>query len=422
MSLFSKDKDHAQWRGDNNARGKLEAAAFELLAQLCVGSMKGQKAVAAADECKDCFERAMEVLSELVSAPRPSFEVSRSSPTPSIDALDEKTRETEPDTSEPPDNTAGNATNVNSCEPRDANCLNGVPTLNEVQDTALVAAAYSFLSALVPVARIRNELLERESFFLVSSSLALETRFPEIQFEAVRVIAKLAPYAISKDMHLSERIGDLLMSVLSQDPEYRESPSGRLTKNGLHIHASIGMQFVFDSVPGHKQVSIMNEIASRYFKLLRNHTVAKAVNKGDDRTNGGELAYQLTTLMLLGKGKDSVQDSFGTQLITNLVNTVQWRYDPKTAIDESEMLFWDASVTQCLQLLSLLLLRDIESLAKSGVKLLDLKNSILMVARPGKAPRKAIDFPSALTLASKSGDSAAKVSAQRILNTLNSEI
>jgi hypothetical protein len=41
-----------------------------------------------------------------------------------------------------------------------------------------------------------------------------------------------------------------------------------------------------------------------------------------------------------------------------------------------------------------------------------------MVARAGKAPRKAIDFPSALKLATRNGDAASKVAAQRILSHL----
>jgi hypothetical protein len=42
-----------------------------------------------------------------------------------------------------------------------------------------------------------------------------------------------------------------------------------------------------------------------------------------------------------------------------------------------------------------------------------------MVARPGKAPRKAIDFPSALKLISQNGEAAAKIASQRILSYLS---
>jgi len=42
-----------------------------------------------------------------------------------------------------------------------------------------------------------------------------------------------------------------------------------------------------------------------------------------------------------------------------------------------------------------------------------------MVARPGKAPRRAIDFPSALRLISQKGEAAAKIASQRILSYLD---
>jgi hypothetical protein len=421
MSLFSEENGHGHWRSVPSTRGRVESAAFELLAQLCVGSVKGQKAVASAPECNDCFQRALEVLSGLSSLPASA-----------INGIGKETKDR--DTESDADNN-GKALEDGGADDDDAN--DAVPdleeenikekgeveevvvaTLNEVEDTELVIAAYVFLSALVPVPRIRNELLKHDSFIRTSTTLVMEAKFPELQFEAVTVIAKLAPYATRRDTLPPDRVGDLLQTVLSLEPNFKEGSPSRLTRNSLHINAVAGIQFVYDSLQPGKQTSLMNDVAARYAKLVKSYTVTRAVNKSNDRVNGGELAYHLTTLMLLGKGKDSVEECFNPQLLTSLVNTIQWRYDPKTTISEDEISYWDASVTQCLQILSLVVWRDNENLAQGGIKLQELKNSVLMVARAGKAPRKAIDFPSALELISKNGEAAAKMAALRIINCM----
>merc|ERR1712224_539250 len=141
--------------------------------------------------------------------------------------------------------------------------------------------------------------------------------------------------------------------------------------------------------------------------------------KSEHRANGGELAYNLTSLMMMGRGKDCVDKCFDSNLVSSLVNTVQWRYDPKTSMEEDAVIYWNATTTQCLQILAQILYREETALVKAGIKVCNLKNNIFMVARPGKAPRKAIDFPSALKLISQNGEAAAKISAQRILSYLN---
>ena len=292
-------------------------------------------------------------------------------------------------------------------------------TLGKIEDVGIIVAAYSFVSAVVPVVKIRSELLQNKAFILASSTLVLQHEFPELRFEAVRLVAKLAPYAAADDVLSPERVCDLLQSALSMDPAIKAGSPPLLSRNSLHISAVTGIQFVFDCLPGQKQVSVINEVVSRYAKVLRNHTVARATTKGGERTNGGELAYNLTTLLLLAKGKDSVEQCFTPQLMTSLVTTVQWRYDPKTTIDETELTFWDASVAQCLQVLALVLWRHEESLAKTGIDVKGLKNTVLMVARPGKAPRKAIDFPSALAIVVKHGEPAAKIAATRIIDCMS---
>jgi hypothetical protein len=429
MSLFSEEKEHGHWRSDAQTRGKLESAAFELLAQLCIGSAKGQKAVASADVCNDCFERALEVLAGLVSMspPPPSFDGVVSLPPPS--APSREGTDDEQDTDDGQDigdeeEKAPDLADEDNISEQDSGTVAQYPVvfLNEVDDPTLVIAAYSFLSSLAQVPKIRTELLKHDTFVVASSALVKETKFPELQFEAVRVIAKLAPYATTRDTLSSERVGALLQSVLSQEPEFKDGSPERFTRNGLHGNATGGIQFIYDSLPEGMQASILAKVTERYAKLLKSHTVTRAVSKGNDRTGGGELAYHLTTLMLLAKGKACVEECFNYQVVASFVNTIQWRYDPKSTISDGEVAYWDASVTHCLQLLALVLWRDNESLAKAGIKIQDLKRIVLMVARPGKAPRKAIDFPSALGVVAKNGEATAKIAAIRIIECMSSEM
>jgi hypothetical protein len=422
MTLFSEEKEHANWRSDAQTRGKLESAAFELLAQLCVGSAKGQKAVASADVCNDCFERALEVLAGLVSMspPPPSFDDVVTLPPPS--APSQEGTDDEQDLGDEEEKAPELADEEKISEGSGAVAQEPVAFLNEVDDPTLVIAAYSFLSSLASVPRIRTELLKHDTFIVASSTLVNETRFPELQFEAVRVIAKLAPYATKRDTLSSERVGALLQSVLSQEPAFKDGSPERFTRNGLHTNAIGGIQFIYDSLPEGMQASILAKVTERYAKLLKNHTVTRAVSKGNDRTGGGELAYHLTTLMLLAKGRACVEECFTYQVVASFVNTIQWRYDPKSTISDGEAAYWNASVTHCLQLLALVLWRDNESLAKAGIKIQDLKKIVLMVARPGKAPRKAIDFSSALGVVAKNGEATAKIAALRIIECMNSEM
>jgi hypothetical protein len=190
MALFSNEKEHASWRTDPTTRGKLEAAAFELLVQLCVGSVKGQLAVANAHECNACFSRAMEILSGIISVapPPPSFdfiekemagskdEATQPNDTEKADEADEKGSDLDGSRKE------GDDTNKNdgSGAVEDHTSETAEVTLSEIEDTSLVISAYSFLASIAPVSRVRSELLTNKSFILVTSILVKETKFPEL--------------------------------------------------------------------------------------------------------------------------------------------------------------------------------------------------------------------------------------------------
>jgi len=100
------------------------------------------------------------------------------------------------------------------------------------------------------------------------------------------------------------------------------------------------------------------------------------------------------------------------------VNTVQWRYDQKTTIEETEKCSWDASVTQVLQILSRVVFQIDRILDEAEFSLQDLTKIVLMIARPGKAPTQAISFSEALEEAQKVGEPVSILAAERLARTL----
>jgi len=402
LSLFSPEKEQLHCMHEESLRSKVETAAFELLSQLCMSSAKGRVAVSGSHDFQNSLNRALEIISKVVVD---DVEVATEEDEESCDEGQE--REVE-------DN--AKAHNENGKETTKSKPPEPISTL--VEDPNLLGASYSFLSAMTSVRSARVSLLENGKFIKASSALMADNSNSNLQFAALRAIAKLAPYSTSDGSLSADSVGDLLQSALAAEPNISENGNFGWNRNLYHVQAVEGALVVFDSLPESKQKGIFKEVTTRYIKLLKSHSIARST-KASERANGGELAFNLTTLMMISRGKDCVEQCFDSNLVTALVNTVQWRYDPKTTIDQTATAYWDATTTQCLQVLAQILYKEESTLVKAGIKVRNLKNSVFMVARPGKAPRKAIDFPSALKLISQNGEAAAKISSRRILAYLN---
>ena len=427
MMLFAKDKEHGTWRDDPETRTKLESAAYDLLAQLCVGSVKGQKAVASAQVCGDCVSRALQVLSILVEQNEEETPLPPPMAPSAPSAPEEEEEESQDDADTEEKEAKEDQSEGDKEEPALADEEAAAPTqskpvavsLANVKDTSAVISAYSFLTSLAQVSGIRNELLNHDSFVVASSALASETSYPALQFEAIRVLSKLAPFVASGDLLSIERVGEILESVLQQDPTY---DNDRFSRNGLHLHAATGLLQVFGLLPASHQVSAIKTILARFTKLLKTHTVLKpnhkTLNKG-----GGALAYQLTTFLLLAQGNSNTESCMDLSMATQLLSVVQWRFDPKTTslTEEAELIQWDATVAQALQIVSFLLMTRSSDPNTNILKWVEpIKRNVVMVARPGKAPRQAIPLLKALDAVKQRGEAASKVPAQRILSILHS--
>ena len=384
MTLFSKEDHQAEWRSEPELRGQIEGAAFELLGRLCDASPKGRKGVGSADACDSCIARAVEVVE-------------------SFTKTEEKDEGGKEDNEEDDASDAGDLAPEKGHKPLE---------FENLDNTKLCAASLSFLASLVPVSNVRKDLADSEKFVKAASALVTTTFHLKLQYEAVKLMRSLTPFAANGQNLSPDRLADVLLEALkfeAEDPKRNQQEP--TNANLLHGTAVAGIQIVFNSLSGEKQLELGQAISSRFSKAAKNVTVAKG-----DRLHGGQLCYSLTSILLMARGKDSTESVFTTQLLTSMVNLIQWRYDPKTRLDDPDASLWNASVTHCLQLLSLTLMTTEERLNNAGIKPADLAKTVLMVARPGKAPRKAIDLSSALSKAIV--DSGDPIAAQTVKNQL----
>ena len=396
MTLFSKEDHLASWRSDAPLRRQLESAAFGLLGQLCDASQKGRKAVGAAEACEDCTARAIEVVVSMLSDANSS------------------------DNSASPDEENSDSNNEDSTaddEPEKMIEEKPLVTPGEIVDmdnASLCAAAMSFLSALVPLPNVRKEIVNNNHLIKAASALGICKTHQGLQYDAIKLIKSLAPYA-TKDYTLNpELIAGVLGDVLKLNIDSKVAAQGAVNTNLLYGAAARGVQIVFNSLPSDMQLDLAKTIAARFSKTVKMATSARG-----DRVHGGQLAFNLVTILLLARGKDATESIFTAQLMTSFVHMVQWRYDPKTKIEGPDASLWKASVTQSLQILSMTLTTTEERLTQLGIKKSDLTGTVLMVARPGKAPRKAIDLPSALSKAAAGEDAACGMAAQAVKDQLS---
>merc|ERR1711933_48493 len=67
LSLFSPERGNLHSRHDESLRFKIETAAFELLSQLCMASSKGRLAVSGSHGFPNSLNRALEIISEVIT-------------------------------------------------------------------------------------------------------------------------------------------------------------------------------------------------------------------------------------------------------------------------------------------------------------------------------------------------------------------
>jgi hypothetical protein len=411
IHLFGENGSRSSWKGEPSRRSKVESAAFRLLSLLGTGSAKGRLAIAEVDGYELCHARAVEIVSRLcepVSNTKDGTLVDhkKDDDSENIDVVGDEHAANDSDEKAP-----DQINEVDDAKGCVANAASLAFSEMDENDTQLVQAALEYLSSMVSVPEVRSSILRCECFLDVLSSLVTDDSTSRLQLESVRIVSELAHHAGSADCRVKpDFAGRLLISALQIEAPERIP---------LYIEAANGVQFIFDDLGQDQQRTAVEVIASLLAKVLKGHALVRTSNRNDELAQGGVLAYQLTNLLLLSNGKESVQECFDRTVIATLANMVQWRYDPKTEVKDNQVCYWDASTTQALQIISLRVRKGEMLLWAAGTSLRDLKNSVYMVSRPGRAPRKAIDLSSALGLSIKTGDPATKLAALSIAKCLD---
>jgi hypothetical protein len=387
MSLVS-SKDHdASHRKQSSLWRQLESSAFELLSSLCLGSAIGRNAVATSSTCETCVSRAIDVVASLVQSKKTVVEESGA-----------------------PTNVAAGLVDI-------APLVDEVPGYSnpeaDVDDIVLGVAACGFLASLSSVATVHTTLCNDREMVHALSHLALTSSSEDLKFAAINVLVSQTSYVTDSAALDASKIGDVLHEVLSSKAKYHATET--LNTNQVHHSAVCGLSIVFDLLDNVKQEKVADCFISSFLQSVRSCIVTRSTTKDEERSYGADLSYALTSALLAFRGKDFANKIFTNDVVTSLLHMVQWRYDPKTVHSSTEMPIWEASVSNCLLLLSSLLWRPDETLAANGIDLQALASTMLMLARPGKAPRQAIDVKSALNCAIEGNDASSALAGKRVL-------
>ena len=394
MKFIAADSADDLPANEQTKRKQVESAAFELLARLCSASTKGRNAVADSEHTADCIARAMEVLSTQVCLSDDEAEED--------DEKDDDAASSDDMIPPPPPPSYDQMMSNGGSEP--------------FGDNELAVSACLLLSALAPTSVARQTLVEDERFIRSLSSLAGDTSVAELRYAGLKLVSALLPYVAGEDKTSTDRLCEVLLAALTSEHKLKQTVE--LNANLLHSTAIAGVIVVFDYLSQEQQETAAKAVAAHFTKTVKTFTVTRSTSKQALRAHGAHLCYNLTLSLLLVRGKDFMDDVFTQDLLKSFMNIIQWRHDPKTSLEKSDEQAWNASISNCLLILSLVLWRPDEMLAKANLDLKELSSTQLMLARPGKAPRKAIDLKSALTKITESSDSAASLAASRILDRL----
>lgn len=372
----------------------VECAAFNLLSQLCITSSKGRQLVTVAPGFQNCLKRALELVA--------SFYIKNST----------IVRES--------DDVEGDH-DVIDCS-NEKNHLATLPP-KQAHPLPLVEAALTVVSSTILSIPIQEIILRDDVFIKACFHCAKVGSSQILRSSAVRVIARLVNNTSTENRLIPEEAAMLLCEMLAESYVPKSEAEG-VNTNCIATLAADGLLCVFGKLTTKQRQSIIVAVGKAYTDVIRSRSLCKTNMTATDRLRSGKLAFSLTRVMLLSVGSEDIEIIFGSSAIPPLVGTVQWRYDSKTTLADDELVYWDASTAHSIQILASWLEqgKSLKIDGASASKTTSLKDSIWMVARPGKAPRKALDFGAAIMIAAKTGEASSRLSAERILNWLNENI
>merc|ERR1711933_680842 len=123
---------------------------------------------------------------------------------------------------------------------------------------------------------VRDSLVEDKNFFMASSTLIEYNENSNLQFAALRAIAKMAKYSASNGSFSADSVGKLLETALAIEPKISEKENIGWNLNLYYLQAVEGALVVFDSLSKSKQEGIFKEVSTLYVKLLKSHSFSRS--------------------------------------------------------------------------------------------------------------------------------------------------
>lgn len=393
ITLLTDDRDTA-------LPPELEGTAFALLARLCSQSSTGRKAVIELESCRDCVHRALTVISLDNASPVADVTDDEESESGDNPADEDKKEDDDSAPSPPAYSFIDKALSTESVSQGSID---------------LIIAACFFLAALVSTTVGKTDILHDDRCLRALSSL-IASESPVLSFAALSTLVSMAPFATKNGSMTVEVLSDVFLSVLKSTKKITASID--LNTNKYLYTALSGVNVIFETLQHDRQKELADAASKLFQKGVKLCVVTRASTKETEMAFSAELSFNLSITLQLAHGKDGLKNLFTQELLTSFVHLTQWRHDPKTSVGSTNTKYWDACIANCLSMLALAVWQPEEVLMSSSIKLETLSETSLMLARPGKAPRKAIDFLSVLNRLVSGQDALASVSAQRILDRL----
>lgn len=385
---------------DSASKRQLHASAFNLLARLCSGSSKGRQTVVSSSNCHDCILEAIAVVNSLSGVTETPAEASVNDSSPEL-ASDDEEEDAPPQYSSIREN---------------GSAQKAPPSLSP-DELELGIAACALLASLVPTKVCRDAMVENERCISSLAFVSDNSEHAHLRYAVLKVLTALAPHCGSDGVLSADFVAGVLLSCLSKDQKV--PPTADLNANLVHCTAASGAGVLLDCVAPEQQEALGVAIATHFKRAVKACSVFRSTARETERAHAAALTYHLTLGLLLLRGKAFADATvFTSDLVTALIHLVLWRCDPKTTVAAGDAPLWDAAVSNALLAVSLWAGRPDRMLEAAGTSRSELSGTTLMLARPGKAPRQAIDLKSALERLIQGPDASAVQSAQRLLERL----
>eukprot|EP00538_Stauroneis_constricta_P006061 CAMPEP_0119545386 /NCGR_PEP_ID=MMETSP1352-20130426/137_1 /TAXON_ID=265584 /ORGANISM="Stauroneis constricta, Strain CCMP1120" /LENGTH=2173 /DNA_ID=CAMNT_0007589921 /DNA_START=145 /DNA_END=6666 /DNA_ORIENTATION=+ len=429
MNLFSEESRSKDWYSQEEERTQIESTALVLLAELA-SSSKGKHAVAAAAALPSCVDRALSVVHSVLPRDVSSVPVSasdigigHSSDDDHEDAgdgaADDNNGEETATDSETQKTAAASGSEL---ELRlDAGPASATPDTaaipQEQFDDIMMAAATNFLTAIVvSMPSTRDRLLDDDLFVESCDHLLSRQKLDLHVTEAiVKLVSVLSKRATAETRLSTAKALHLFQTVLAMTFDNFTETTKACDLCKLQSHAVQGVTALYATIPADKMQHLVQTVGKLLTQLIRGQAVPKHTTTGWNE-GSGHLAFQITSFYLGLTSRNA--DLVDATTVKGLVNVVQWRVDPKASLCEGDMLHWDVAAAQSLQVLSMLIGMNVALASSDVVNSQGMLKVVLMIAKPGKAPRRAVDLASALDHLSAKGEPVTRLYARTLQNQL----